>query len=297
MDSDRPRVGFIGIGLMGQPMALRLLDAGYSLHVWNRSADKLKRVAQAGATAHLSPDSVTRNADIICLCLTDGAAVEQVILGEQGIINAGAPGKVVVDFSSIEPKRARMISGRLWKDCEVTYVDAPVSGGVRGAEGGQLIIMCGGEAAAIEKLKPLFAHLARKVTHMGGVGAGQITKLCNQLIVSATILATAEAVVLGRRNGINVTTLPDALRDGWADSSAFQFFGQRMATERWEPIAGTVDTMLKDVFNIVQLADGAGLPSPLARAASEIYRSLSMDGRGPNDLGSICSFFDLQMNR
>lgn len=280
--SARPRLGYIGIGLMGRPMTLRLLAAGYEVCVWNRSRDKLAPVVDKGATAVDSPAAVARAADIVMMCVTDQKAAEAVLFGEGGIESGGAPGKLVVDFSSIAPDSARTFAERLSAK-GMGLVDAPVSGGVPGAEKGTLAIMAGGRAEDIERARPVVMHMAQRFTRMGDAGAGQATKLCNQVIVGSLLPVIAEAVRLAEAAGVDARMLPEALKGGFADSLPLQVFGARMAVRNFEPPLGANATMLKDLENAAAVARQFGVPLPMARTAAELYRLLEAQGKADKD--------------
>jgi len=281
--SERPRLGFIGIGLMGKPMTLRLLAAGYAVAVWNRSPDKLAPVLAEGARAAGSPAEVARAADIVMMCVTDQAAAGEVLFGPDGVIQGGAPGKLLVDFSSIAPASARDFAARLERECGMRLVDAPVSGGTVGAEQGTLAIMAGGRPEDIERARPVVMHLAQRFTRMGDAGAGQVTKLCNQVIVGCLFPVIAEAVRLAEAAGVDATALPQALKGGFADSLPLQVFGARMAARQFAPPLGAVAIMLKDLENAAAVAKQAGVPLPMARTAAELYRLLAAQGRAHDE--------------
>jgi 3-hydroxyisobutyrate dehydrogenase len=281
--SGQPRLGYIGIGLMGRPMSLRLLAAGYALTVWNRSRDKLAPLTAKGAQAADSPADVARAADIVMMCVTDQQAAEQVLFGTDGIAAGGAAGKLVVDFSSIAPASARAFAERLERECGMGLVDAPVSGGTVGAEQGTLAIMAGGRPEHIERVRPVIAHLAQRFTRMGDAGAGQVTKLCNQVIVGCLFPVIAEAVRLAEAAGVDANALPQALKGGFADSLPLQVFGARMAARQFDPPLGAVSIMLKDLENAAQVAQQARVPLPMARTAAELYRLLVAQGRGEHE--------------
>jgi len=281
--SDRPRLGFIGLGLMGRPMTQRLLAAGYTVTVWNRSREKLAPLLDKGARAADSPAAVARAADIVLMCVTDQHAAESVLFGPDGIAAGGAPGKLVVDFSSIAPTSARAFAERLERECAMGLVDAPVSGGTLGAEQGTLAIMAGGKPEHIERARPVIAHLAQRFTRMGDAGAGQVTKLCNQVIVGCLFPVIAEAVRLAEAAGVDARMLPAALKGGFADSLPLQVFGARMAARQFEPPLGAVSIMLKDLENAAAVAKDKGVPLPMARTAAELYRLLDAQGRGAQE--------------
>lgn len=277
--SDLPKLGFIGIGLMGKPMTLRLLAGGYKVAVWNRSKDKLVPVTAKGAVAKDSPAEVARFADIVMMCVTDQNSVKEVLFGAGGVAEGAAEGKIVIDFSSIAPSAARDYAAKL-EALGMGYIDAPVSGGTVGAEEGTLAIMAGGKSEHIEFVRPLIAELASRFTRMGGPGAGQVTKLANQVIVASLFPVIAEAMRLAEAAGVDAAKLPEALRGGFADSKPLQVFGPRMASRAYEPALGTSNVMLKDLMNAVTLAEEAGVPLPMARAAVERYRLLAAEGKG-----------------
>ena len=276
------RLGFIGIGLMGRPMVLRLLAAGHEVTVWNRSRDKLAPVLAQGAKEAASPAEVARAAEIVMMCVTDQKAAEEVLFSAQGIFDSGAKDLLVVDFSSIAPVSARDFHERL-KARGIHLVDAPVSGGVPGAEKGTLVIMAGGRAEDIERARPAVMHLAQRFTRMGDAGAGQVTKLCNQVIVGSLLPVLAEAVRLAEAAGVDAKRLPEALHGGFADSLPLQIFGARMAAHDFEPPLAASSILLKDLENAAAVAREFGVPLPMARTAAELYRLLQAQGKGARD--------------
>ena len=276
------RLGFVGIGLMGRPMTLRLLAAGHEVTVWNRSRDKLAAVVEKGARPADSPAAVARAAEIVMMCVTDQHAAEEVLFGRDGVIHGAQKGSLVVDFSSIAPSAARAFASRLEQQ-GVGLVDAPVSGGVAGAEKGTLAIMAGGRADQVERARPVLMHLAQRVTRMGGSGAGQVTKLCNQVIVGSLLPVIAEAVRLAEAAGVDASALPAALKGGFADSGPLQIFGARMATRTFDPPLSTNSIMLKDLENAAALATELDLQLPMASKAAERYRQLAAQGRAERD--------------
>jgi len=290
--SARPDLGYIGIGLMGRPMTLRLLDAGYRVTVWNRSRDKLAPVLSRGAVAADSPAQVARAAEVVMVCVTDQRSVHEVLFGPAGVAAGGSPGKVVVDFSSIAPAAAREYAARLERECAMGLVDAPVSGGVPGAEKGTLAIMAGWRVEHVERVRPLIAHLAQRFTRMGESGAGQATKLCNQVVVGSLLPVLAEAVRLAEAAGVDAAALPEALRGGWADSIPLQVFVPRMAARAWEPPLGAADVMLKDLDNALALAREAGVTLPMLEDAARRYRLLADRGLGGQEPSALVTLLE-----
>ena len=276
------KLGYIGIGLMGRPMVLRLLAAGHEVTVWNRSKDKLAPVLEKGAKAAASPAEVARAADIVMMCVTDQRAAEEVLFGAHGVSKAEVQDKLLVDFSSIAPASARDFAKRL-ADKGMGMIDAPVSGGVPGAEKGALAIMAGGKAEHIERARPIVMHLAQRFTRMGDSGAGQVTKLCNQIIVGSLFPVIAEAMRLAEAAGVDAKLLPEALKGGFADSLPLQIFGARMAARQFEPPLGTNNIMLKDLENAAAVAKEFGVSLAMAQSAADLYRLMRTQGKGEKD--------------
>ena len=265
-------LGYIGLGLMGMPMTRRLLAAGHAVTVWNRSPGKAATLVEAGATSAKCPRDVATSADIVFMCVTDAAAVEEVVFGPDGLAGAPGKGKVIVDFSSIHPDGTRVIAKRLKEANDMRWIDAPVSGGSKGAEEGTLAVMAGGDAADIERVRPYVLTMARRFTHMGPTGAGQTTKLCNQVIVGCAMAVLAEATRLAANAGIDAARLPDALAGGFADSIPLQLFVPRMVQGIHSPPMGHIATMLKYLDTVVEVAHDTSTPVPMASLASQLFR-------------------------
>ena len=285
------KLGYLGIGLMGKPMVLRLLAAGHEVLVWNRSRDKLAPVLEKGARAANTPAELAASVEIAMMCVTDQRAAEQVLFGPDGLEAGGRSGLVVVDFSSIAPASARSFHERLQKK-SITLIDAPVSGGVPGAEKGTLAIMAGGPAEAIERVRPVVMQLASRFTRMGESGAGQVTKLCNQVIVASLMAVIAEAVRLAEAGGVDSTKLPEALKGGFADSLPLQIFGARMAARTFEPSLGAGALMLKDLLNATGFGEGHGTELPMASAALQIYRLLEQQGKIDREISMLVTAYE-----
>lgn len=282
-------LGFCGPGLMGAPMIRHLLRAGHAVRVWNRSLEKAEALVADGAQVAATPRELAHDADVVLLCVADAAAVESVVFGAQGLL-ASAPGEGVrvrriVDHSSIPPDATRAFAGRA-AAYGVGWVDAPVSGGVAGAQNGTLAIMAGGAAADVEAVMPVLATYAARVTHMGAAGAGQTTKLCNQAIVTATVAAIAEAVSLARRSGIDAAKLPEALAGGWADSTLLRTFVPRMTQDGLEPI-GALRTFQKDVDTIAAAASQTGTPMPVSGTVQQLLRLAAAMGLAQADFSGF----------
>ena len=286
------RVGFIGLGLMGVPMCRRLLAAGVALQVWNRTPGKAAALEALGAQQADSLAALVQGSDVVMLCVSDTAAVRELVLAEDGIAAHGRAGQLLVDFSSIAPAATREMAAQLQRLCGMRWMDAPVSGGVRGAESGQLVIMAGGEAADIDQLRPLLAALSQRVTRMGGVGAGQVTKVCNQLIVASNAMLIAETVHLAEQAGVDAALLAPALAGGFADSLPFQILAPRMAARQCEPVQWKVATLLKDLGNALTLGQEAGSQLPLATLAQQLMQQhAALGGNAQRDLASVIEHY------
>jgi 3-hydroxyisobutyrate dehydrogenase len=273
------KLGYLGLGMMGFPMTRRLVSAGHDVTIWNRSAGKATALVDAGAKLAAHPRDVAATASIIFMCLTDAAAVEEVVFGADGIAAVNGEGRLVVDFSSIHPDAARAIAARLKATNGMAWIDAPVSGGTKGAEEGTLAVMAGGEAADIERVRPYVLAMARRLTHMGPTGAGQTTKLCNQVIVGCAMAVLAEATRLAVNAGIDAKRLPEALAGGFADSIPLQLFVPRMAQGVHSPPMGHIATMLKDLDTVVDVARNTSSPVPMSALAAQLFR-LAKSARG-----------------
>lgn len=281
---------------MGLPMAQRLLAAGFTLTVWNRSREKSEKAAEKGATVARSPAEVARTCDIVMLCLKDTAVVDAVVFGPEGIGVQGRADKLLIDFSSIDPEQTRIFSKRLEEKCGMPWIDAPVSGGTPGAESGSLIIMAGGPAAEIARVSPILEHLAQRITHMGEVGCGQLTKVCNQILVGCTIAAVSEVIRLAEANGINVANLPDCLAGGFADSTVLQYHARRMIANELSG-RGRATTMLKDMETACSVARKSGTTAPLTSLTTELYRLLVNQGHGDLDQIGLIELYKAPMKR
>ncbi|QQX60198.1 NAD(P)-dependent oxidoreductase [Pseudomonas chlororaphis] len=267
-----PTLGFAGIGLMGLPMCRRLLAAGYPLVVWNRNREKCAPLLETGAQLAETPARLCEAADLVLLCLANTEVVREVVFGAEGIAQGARAGQLLVDLSSLEPTATREMAAQLASTTGMGWVDAPVSGGTPGAEAGSLAIMVGGEAADIERVRPVLLNLGQRVTHMGGVGAGQVTKACNQMIVACNALVIAEVVALAERSGVDASLLAEALAGGFADSRPLQILAPQMAESRFEPIKWHVRTLLKDLDGAVKFSREQGSATPISGLAAQLMR-------------------------
>jgi 3-hydroxyisobutyrate dehydrogenase len=247
-------------------------------------------VLEKGGIEAATPREAARAAEVILTCLTDTRAVEEVAFGADGLAEAEGRGKILVDHSSIRPDATRTFAERLASRSGMQWVDAPVSGGVKGAQDGTLAIMCGGHPEAIDRVRPVLASYARNVTHMGPAGAGQTTKLCNQIIVGSTLAVIAEAVTLAQNSGVDAAMLPQAFAGGFADSKPLQIWVPRMVNGYSDAI-GPANTLLKDLDVIADVARATGTPIPMAGLAREIYRTLDAQGKGEEDPAALADLY------
>ncbi|MBD9499601.1 NAD(P)-dependent oxidoreductase [Pseudomonas sp. PDM17] len=287
MSSPLPSLAFAGLGLMGLPMTRRLLAAGYPLAVWNRSAGKRQLLATEGATAVETPAQLGANAEVVMLCLADTAAVREVVFGAGGIVESARAGQVLVDFSSLEPAATREMAAELEARTGMRWVDAPVSGGTPGAEAGTLAIMAGGRVEDIERVRPILAHLGQRLTRMGDVGAGQVTKVCNQMIVACNALVIAEVVALAEQSGVDASLIAPALAGGFADSKPLQILAPQMAESRFEPVKWHVRTLLKDLDTAVRLSREEGSATPMSGLAAQLMRLHGSQGNLERDPATL----------
>ena len=276
-------IGFIGIGLMGFPMAKNLLKAGYKLKVFNRSQDKAERLKEFGAYISTSIQDAVNNTDIIITMLTDDVAVEKVMSSDEFIKNIKSKA-TVIDMSSINPIISKKYAEILEKK-NINYLDAPVSGGTIGAEEASLAIMVGGEESIFNECFDLLKILGNP-TLVGPVSSGQISKLANQIIVGVTIGAVAEAVTLCEKSGTNPSKMIKALSGGWADSKILQTHGKRMINKDFSP-KGKTSTQFKDMTNIINAGKAAELHLPISSLIKEMYKNLVKDGHGNTDHSSL----------
>ena len=282
MSFDRnTKIAFLGMGLMGSRMATRLIQAGFSVAVWNRTASACDVLIDMGATALELQD--IGQYPVILTCLADDAAVQAVYDQIQAQLCAQ---QVIVDFSSLSVDQTKALAGQAQLH-QVQWIDSPVSGGTAGAEQGTLVIFAGGDLQTIQDLSLIYNVLSQRVTRMGETGTGQATKICNQLIVAANSTLIAEAVALAAQAGVDTTLLAPALAGGFADSKPFQILTPRMATHTFEPVQWKVQTLSKDLNNAVQLAEQFNLNIPVAKQALSQLQSHQNKGYAEADLATV----------
>ena len=279
------KLGFIGLGVMGRPMALRLLRAGHELAVWARRPEALAPLVDAGATACADPAEVGRSSEVVFTIVTYGRDVESVAFGPNGLAEGMAAGSVLVDMSTIAPGLARDIATRL-SERGIHLLDAPVSGGGIGAEAGTLAIMVGGEADVLERIRPLFEVLGRTLVHVGGNGAGQVAKACNQMVMVAAIEAAAEAMRLAAAAGVDLGKVREALMGGSAASRVLELFGGRMVARDFR--AGVEARLHHKDFGIVaEAARQLGVAMPITATVAQQLNALMAQGWGSDDTASL----------
>jgi 2-hydroxy-3-oxopropionate reductase len=285
------RVGFIGLGIMGAPMSRHLLAAGFPLTVHSRSPSPVDALVAAGAARADAPAEVAQASDIVITMLPDTPDVEHVVLGEDGVASGIAAGGLVIDMSTIDPVPTRAIAQAL-ASRGVEMLDAPVSGGQKGAIDGTLSIMVGGSDQAFARAMPLFEAMGANIVHVGPSGAGQVAKACNQLVVAATIEAVAEALVLAARSGVNAGKVREALLGGFAGSKILEVHGQRMLDRAFEP-GFRARLHRKDARIVLNAAreSGSAVPS-FAVVAAQLDRLVDDAGRGELDHSALFTLLD-----
>jgi 2-hydroxy-3-oxopropionate reductase len=279
------KIGFIGTGIMGRPMALNLMKAGHQLSVYGRRFDTVEPLLVAGALGKGTPSDLASVSDVIFTVVHDTKDVEEVILGDRGIIQGVRPGSVVVDMSTISPSATRDIARQL-QARGIDMLDAPVSGGETGAKTGTLSIMVGGKAEVFSRIKPLFEILGKNIVHVGDHGAGQVVKACNQVVVSLTFEGVAEAILLARKNGVDPAKMREALMGGFANSKILEVHGQRMLEANYK--AGfKVKLHNKDMKIVLNNMAEKGLNLPGTRLFTEQIATLMEAGDGELDSTAI----------
>lgn len=287
---DKMKIGFIGLGIMGRPMALNILKGGYELTVWARRAQSMQPLLDAGAKQAADPADVARQSEIVISMVADSPDVREVMLGEKGVIKGAAPGSIAIDMSTILPLVAKEIAAKM-KQQGVDFLDAPVSGGEMGAINGNLSIMVGGEAAAFLKANPVLACMGKTILHMGSAGAGQVTKAANQIMTGVGVLTVAEALNFARKNGVDPVKVRDALMGGSAYSRALEFHGLRMLERNFKP--GFKAWMHQKDLNIVmQSAHESGVCLPASAAAAQMFNAMLGAGLGEEDTTALIKILE-----
>ena len=279
------KIGLIGLGHMGKPMARNLHQAGAGVTVSSRSPGPVDELAGEGLAKANTPREVTAVADIIIMMVTDTAGVDNVLHGPDGVIAGLTAGKTVIDMGTTKVRETREWAAEV-AQAGSTYVDAPVSGGQVGAEQGSLSIMAGGTADALERVRPVFEVLGSNITHIGDIGAGQVAKTANQSIVAVTLAAVAESLTLAQRAGVDPGKVREALQGGFAESRVLDLHGGRMVERMFEP-GGPARVQLKDVDQALELAGQVGLKTPTLTNTQKLWQKMIDHGWGDLDQAGI----------
>ncbi len=285
-----PKIGFIGLGIMGIPMCKNLLKAGFNLTVYNRTQSKMSEILQEGAQSASSPKEVAMNSDVVIIMVTDSPDVEDVILGDNGVIEAVQKDSIVIDMSTISPKVTKNIARQL-SEKETHMLDAPVSGGLWGAISGTLTIMVGGEEDTFNKALPVFEAMGKNITLTGPSGMGQTTKLINQILVSNTMNAVAEALVFAAKAGANLDTTIEAVSGGAASSWQLSNLGTRAVKGDFSP-GFMVKLQQKDLRLILEMARELNIPVPSTSLVHQLYSSLEADGKGDEGTQALVRIYE-----
>jgi 3-hydroxyisobutyrate dehydrogenase len=278
------RVGFIGLGTMGAPMARNLINAGFDLTVHNRTREKEEPLAELGAKRATAPGEAAKDADVVVTIVSDTSDVEHVLFADNGVASGAKPGTIVVDMSTISPDATREFAQRLAAK-KIALVDAPVSGGSEGADNGTLTIMCGGETGDVERVRPVLAPMGSKVTHIGPVGSGQLTKATNQIIIAGYFLAVAEGIVFALKAGLDVDKVLEALSAGMARSAVLEMRARNMIEDKY-PVGFKLSLHLKDLGIALDTAERDGADLPLAKMVREIEERLAPE-HGDDDVSAL----------
>ena len=284
------KIGFIGLGIMGKPMSKNMLKAGYELVVYDINKAAVEEVAGAGATVANSPKEVAAQSDVIITMLPNSPHVKAVVLGENGVIEGVKSGAVVIDMSSIAPLASREIAGKLLEK-GVEMLDAPVSGGEPKAIDGTISVMVGGKKEIFDKCYDIMDSMAGSVVYTGSIGAGNTTKLANQIIVALNIAAMSEALVLATKAGVEPELVYQAIRGGLAGSTVLDAKAPLVLDRKFDP-GFRIELHIKDLANVLETSHEIGVPLPLTSAVMEIMQALKVDGKSGLDHGGIVQYYE-----
>lgn len=288
------KIGFIGLGIMGKPMALNLLKNGYNIKAFDLNELARQDIVAAGGQEALSPMEATDGSDVIITMLPNANIVKQVLFGEQGVYEKVQKGAVVIDMSSISPVDSQYMAVK-FAEKEVSFLDAPVSGGEPKAIDGTMSIMVGGEEEALTRILPVLETMGDEITYVGGSGSGTTTKLANQILVNVTIAAMSEAVVLASKAGIDVEKMYQAIRGGLAGSAVLDA-KMPLVLERNFVAGGRIDINLKDLTNVLDAGHAIGVPMPLTSSVVEMFHALAVDGKAMDDHGGLIQYYEKLAN-
>jgi 2-hydroxy-3-oxopropionate reductase len=284
------RIGFVGLGIMGGPMAKNLMEADYELVLYNRTKEKAEEIAGDGATVADSPREVAENSDIIITMLPDSPQVEEVLAGEGGVLEGLGEGSLIVDMSTISPVVTKELAEKV-EERGASMLDAPVSGGDVGAQQGELSIMVGGSEEDFERARPLFDVMGKAATHVGPVGAGQVVKACNQIVVALTIEAVSEALVLGSKAGVKPEKVVEALSGGLAGSAVMEAKKEKFFDHDFDP-GFRVELHHKDLGIALAAGREYGVTLPVTAIVDQMLQDLQMKGRGDRDHSALLTLIE-----
>ena len=279
------KIGYIGLGLMGKPCALNLIKAGHSLYVWARRPEGVNEVVAQGATACGSIADVAAQVEVLFLNVTNSSDVESILFADSGVIKGGKKGLIVVDMSTISAIATRNMAKRL-ESYGIELVDAPVSGGTIGAINGTLTIMVGASQATFDRVKSLLSHMGKTVTRIGDTGAGQVAKSCNQIAITGTIMAVAEAIHFAKAAGVDPAPIREALLGGFAGSKILEIHGNRMITDDYAPGFKTI-LHTKDMGIVHDIAEELGLDMPISETGLNMLKEAVKAGYGELDSSAL----------
>ncbi|MFA1819991.1 2-hydroxy-3-oxopropionate reductase [Virgibacillus oceani] len=288
------KVGFIGLGIMGKPMAGHLIKSGHETYLFDLNTDAVNELVALGGHACDSNKEIAENSDVIITMLPAGKHVSQVLFSEGGLAKNTKPGSIIVDMSSVKPEESKEFANQL-KEYDIHFIDAPVSGGEPMAIEGTLSIMAGGDEECFNQVLPLFEVMGDHIVYMGATGNGSATKLANQIFVSTHLAALAEASVYASKAGIDLNKLFEAVRGGLAGSAVMDAKMQRIIDRDFEP-GGKIETNFKDLSNIQSSANTLGVPLPVTNLVKEIFGSEIVNGNGEKDHSYILNFFEKMAN-
>lgn len=288
------KIGFIGLGIMGKPMSKNLLKAGYELVVCDINAAAVEEVVAAGAQAAATPKEVAAQTDIIITMLPNSPHVKQVVLGENGVAEGARPGAILVDMSSIAPLVSREVASKL-ADKGIEMLDAPVSGGEPKAIEGTLSVMCGGKQSVFDTCYPILKAMAASVVLTGEIGAGNVTKLANQIVVALNIAAMSEALVLATKAGVEPELVYKAIRGGLAGSTVLDAKAPLVMDRKFNP-GFRINLHIKDLNNVLETSHEVGAPLPLTAAVMEMMQALKVDNMGDADHGALIRYYEKLAN-
>lgn len=288
------KIGFIGLGIMGKPMSKNLLKAGYDLVVYDLNEANVQEVVEAGAEAGTSPQDVASKTEVIITMLPNSPEVKEVVLGSNGVIEGAKEGSLVIDMSSIAPLVSREVGEKLAAK-KIRFLDAPVSGGQPKAIDGTLSIMVGGSEADFKESLPILKSMGSSAVLCGEIGAGNVTKLANQIIVAVNIAAMSEAMVLATKAGVDPEKVYQAIRGGLAGSTVLDAKAPLVLDRKFDP-GFRINLHIKDLNNVMETGHGVGVPLPLSAAVMEMMQALKVDGHGDKDHGSLVLFYEKLAN-